>query len=350
MAMQYNELLTLCKAAYNAPKGAATAFSVNNETFSAAQVNEAVIKELNELACDYRTYRENKNTIFRLIEETIDEVLPPRLLNMWEQFAEVKQIAEEERAVFRVRVSDAAKQRAKAFVARAADAARYETFILDGYEFTVNTGAVGAAARIPFQDMVTGRWSFAEMIDLILEGYDEWVYREIAAQLEQLIQDLPKANIAEANDFDEQLMDEVLAIADTYGNGPSQILCTFEFASKMLPVDAWVSDDMRNQRWNSGRLNAYKGHSIVILPQSLEDITNERKVVDPALAYVIPNGMEKPVKVVLEGQTYSQEVPYLDDWSRDMQWFRKIGLGVMLYNHQMCVYRNNSLKMETRSA
>lgn len=350
MAMQFNELLTLCKAAYNAPKGAPVAYSVNNESFSAQQVNEAVIKELDELGGDYRSFRENKNTIFRLIEELIDEVLPPRILNMWEQFAEVKQIAEEERAVFRVRVSDMAKRRARAFVTRAADAARYETFILDGYEFTVNTGAVGAAARITFQDMVTGRWSFAEMIDLIVEGYDEWIYREIALQLERLIADLPKANIGESNDFDEQTMDELLAIADTYGNGPSQIFCTFEFASKMLPVDAWTSDEMRNQRWNNGRLNGYKGHSIVILPQSLEDTSNTMKVVDPALAYIIPAGMEKPIKVVLEGQTYTQEVPYLEDWSRDMQWFRKIGLGIMIYNHQMCVYRNNSLKKETRSA
>lgn len=350
MAMQFNDLLTLCKAAYNAPKGVANAFSLNNETFSASQVNEAVVRELNDLAGDYRSFRENKNVVFRLIEEVIDEVLPPRILQVWEQFAEVKQIADEERAVFRVRVSDMAKQRAKAFVSRAADAARYETFILDGYEFTVNTGAVGAAARIPFQDMVTGRWSFAEMIDLILEGYDEWIYREIANQLGLLIADLPKANIAEANDFDEQLMDEVLSIADTYGTGKSFIYCTFEFASKMLPVDAWTSDEMRNERWNNGRLNTYKGHSIVILPQSLEDVTNEKKVIDPALAYIIPAGMEKPVKVVLEGQTYTHEVPYLDDWSMDMQWFRKIGLGVMLYNHQMCVYRNNALKMETRSA
>ena len=83
---------------------------------------------------------------------------------------------------------------------------------------------------------------------------------------------LQEANHVVHTGFDESEMDKLLAVADSYGQ--STIYCTFEFAATMVPAEGWVSDAMRDQKWNNGYLANYKGHKVIVLPQSFEDETN----------------------------------------------------------------------------
>ena len=82
---------------------------------------------------------------------------------------------------------------------------------------------------------------------------------------------------------------------------------------------------------------------MIILPQSFEDTTNTTKVINPQIAYIIPTGAEKPVKVAFEGETAVREVESNEDWSREIQTYRKFGAGVVLVNPGICVYVNSSL-------
>ena len=135
-------------------------------------------------------------------------------------------------------------------------------------------------------------------------------------------------------------MDKLLQIADSYGK--AEIYCTYEFAATMVPSTGWVSDDMRNQKWNNGYLGNYKTHRVIVLPQSFEDETNTKKVLDPSYAWIIPTGTgEKPIKVAMEGQTIVDE--YVNkDRSREIQVYKKIGVGAKITNN-ICVYKNSSL-------
>lgn len=73
---------------------------------------------------------------------------------------------------------------------------------------------------------------------------------------------------------------------------------------------------------------------MVILPQTLEDETNSKKMIDPGYAWIIPGGAEsRPVKVAFEGTTHVRERDDNDDWSRDIQVYRKVGVGVMMANN-----------------
>ena len=121
-----------------------------------------------------------------------------------------------------------------------------------------------------------------------------------------------------------------------------------EFAVKMVPKEGWVSDAIRDQMWNNGFLATYKGVRVVILPQSFEDETNATKVINPGYAWVMPTGSsEKPVKIAFEGSAHMREVEN-DDWSREMQVYQKVGVGVMFTNN-MASYVDTELtkKMNT---
>lgn len=340
--LKYDSLVKLAIAASNK-----TAFSFSeNEKYTAEQTSELLRAQMNLLAHDYRSFRENKNTIFSLIEQTIDEVLPAKVLQQYEQFADVRTVNQGDKVVFVRRITEASRMRAKQFVTQVGLAGRYETFMLDGERLEVKMTAIGSAARIGFEEFLDGRIQFSDLTDIILEAMDEYIYREIAKALETAVEELPAPNKVTASDFDEASMDRLLAIADSYAGAPATIYCTYEFAATILPAEAWASNDMKNTIWGEGYLPRYKGHNIVILPQSMEDATNAKKVIDPSNAYIINSGAEKPVKIAFEGQTAVRDVTDNDDWSRDMQTYKKFGVAI-LTNPSICVYKNSSLKLET---
>lgn len=343
MSLQRNELLSLMKAVAKANPSASTAYSFNGTSLTYDAMNETLRNELNEIAGTYSLYRENKNMVFSLIEETMNEILPTRVLERYGQFAETKTFAQGDRPVFTRRTGHL---RAKQFITRVGLAGVYEVFKLGGESFEVQTSAIGGAAQIGFEEFLDGRADFAEVTNIVMEGMDELIYREIAAALMSSINQLPAANTVATNGFDEAGMDRLIQVASAYGK--PAIYCTYEFAVKMLPSDGWVSDSMKDTVWNQGYLGNYKGCQVIVLPQSFEDETNARKVIDPGYAWVIPSGADsKPVKIAFEGATHVREREN-EDWSRDIQVYRKVGVGVMLANN-ICAYIDNDLagKLDT---
>ncbi len=67
--LDFNNLLALMKVTAKANSSAPTAYSWNGQNLSYDALNETLRQELNELASTNALYRENKNTIFSLIEQ-----------------------------------------------------------------------------------------------------------------------------------------------------------------------------------------------------------------------------------------------------------------------------------------
>lgn len=325
--MDKANLLQLMKNVANATPS--TNFSYKGETFSYDAMNETLREELNALVGTEDLYEENKRTVFSLMEQTMDDIIPNRLINAYGQFADIKTFAQGDKPVFTRRTG---KTRAKQFITRVGLAGVYETFKLGSESFEVGTSAIGGAAQIGFEEFLDGRVNFAELTQIIMDGMDELIYREIAQALMGAVNQLPAANRASVAGFDEAALDRLVNTASAYGT--PTIYCTREFAVKIVPATGWISDEIRNERWSNGYLANYKGVRVVILPQTLEDETNSRKVIDPGYAWVIPSGAgDKPVKVAFEGTTHVRERNDNDDWSRDIQVYRKVGVGVMMTNN-----------------
>jgi hypothetical protein len=341
MALDRKELQALAKATAKASLNPSTTFAFNNTNLTFEALNETFRDEMNKLAGTYAEYRENKNLIFNLIEIGLDEILPAKVMQTYGQFADVKTYAQGDKPVFRVRISEASKKRAKSFVTRVGLAGRYEVFKLDGYTLEVPTAAYGGAASIGFEEFLDGHITMSDVYDLVLEGLDEAVYREIAKALIAAVDNIKAVNKVVYNAFDADAMDKLLTIADAYGKGT--IYCTFEFAATMIPANsATWSEGMKEQIWNNGYFTTYKGHQVIVLPQSFTDDTNTEKVIDPSYAWIIPTGAEKPVKVAFEG---SAQVKSFDnrDWSTEIQTYQKLGVGTYMINPGICVYQNTSL-------
>ena len=337
--MEFKDILSLAKATAKANPSAPTSYSFGDTKLDYSAMNETLRSEFAALAPTYRDYKINQNTIFALIEQTIDDVLPQKVLEQYSQFAEIKTFAQGDKPIFTQKITQASKRRAKQFIGKVGLAGLYEVFRLDGTSYEVTTNAIGGAAQIGFEEDLDGRVDFATVLDIVMQGLDECIYIEIEKQLIGAVQNVQAANKYTSNAFDEAQMDRLISIADSYGK--ATIYCTFEFAATMIPSDGWVSDEMRNKMWDNGYLGNYKGHNVVVLQQSYEDETNTVKIIDPSYAWIIPVGADKPVKIAFEGGTIVDEYTNYDR-SKEVQVYKKVGVRA-IFSNAICVYRNTSL-------
>ena len=336
--LEMNQLKALAKAAAEANRSAATCYSVNGENLSVSAINDTLRDQFNEIAGTYNLYRENKTKVYSLVETLLDDILPTKVLQRYADFAETQTFAQGTKPVF---IRKTGKMRAKQFITKVGLAGRYEVFALGEKSFEVATSAIGGAAAIGFEEFLDGRVDWAELVNIVLEGMDELILREIAKALTSSIEQLPAANRVSAAGFNEEGMDRLISVVSAYGT--PVIYCTREFATKMIPQAGWISDNMRDERWANGFLANYKGVRVILLPQSFEDETNATKVIDPGYAWIMPTGSsEKPVKIAFEGSAHMREVEN-DDWSREMQVYQKVGVGVMFTNN-MASYVDTALK------
>ena len=340
MALEFKDMSTLTKLVANAKPSAPVAYSYGDKQFSYSDLADTVRSEFAALAPDYRTYKVNQNTIFALLEQTIDDVLPKRVLEQYSQFAEIKTFSQGDKPIFTQKITQASKRRAKQFIGKVGLAGLYEVFKLDGQSYEVTTDAIGGAAQIGFEEFLDGRVDFADVLDIVMQGLDECIYVEIEKQLIGAVENVQGANKVSKNTFSETDMDKLISIADAYGQ--ATIYCTFEFAATMIPSDARMSDAMKENLWlENGYFATYKGHKVVVLPNSFEDEKNTTKVIDPSYAWIIPTGADKPVKIAFEGGTIVDE--YTDyDRSKEVQVYKKVGVRA-IFSNAICVYRNTSL-------
>lgn len=334
-------LVALMKATVKADN-VATSYSYEGQSMTGVQLNEALRNEMRELAGTPQLYRENKNTLFSLMEEVITEVLPNKVADIYKDFAETKVVAQGDSIVF-TRKLDSVK-RAKQFITRVGLAGRYEAFKLGAQEkLTIKMSAVGGAAYLGLEEFLDGRIDYAELLNVIIEGIEDIIQKEVGAALKAGMAQLPAINKVSANVFDAAKFDNLLAIADSYGK--ATIYCDFRFAATIMPDNVqMMSDSMKNELWERGYFLTYKNHNVIILPNGLEDETNGRLVYDPSTAFIVPTGANKPVYIAIEGDTQVRDVQG-EDWSTTIQCYKKVGVGVLM-NNGICTYTNTTLKQE----
>ena len=145
-------------------------------------------------------------------------------------------------------------------------------------------------------------------------------------------------------------MVKVINTVRAYGNGVV-IFAPPEFVGAMGP-DAIVSGIANTTNGiyhpqdidaihNTGYINIFRGTPVVQIPQSFIDETNTKTWIDPQLAYILPTGGEKVVKVVLEGNTQINDFKNRDN-SLEVYAYKKMGCAILAH-HNWGIYQNTSI-------
>lgn len=313
--------------------------------YSINDVNETLREELKAFN-NYSYYRANKNVLFQLIEEIANVVVPKKVIAQFGSFAEVQHVNVGEKIVFKQRTG---VSRGKRFVTVAGEYGTYRTFNVDARDITMSPRVYAGAAILELGDFLCGRVDMSELMDIIIEGLSDSIYKEVQGALKAAInaEDRPAANKATVAGFDATELDKLINTVSAYGDSVT-IYCTKAFASTLYNAPGWVGDanpmtalqDYNDVR-EMGYVGRYKGTNVVLLSQSFADEDNTEAIVDDQYAYIMPAGKEKPVKIGIEGGTLIDE-QRLQDGSIEVQAQHMFDVAVVANNY-WAIYRNTEL-------
>ena len=339
----------LKEIALHAAKGTVPAKFANENI----DVNAAFVDGLKELAGSVNQFMKNRYDIYDIIIETVDQIMPKNVITALSPFAEVQAVPQGQKAIFKKSVG---KMRARQFLTQVGLSGVYETFRLDKTTFELAAHAVGGGATIDFERMLDGAESLAEVVGIITQGLTEAVFVEVQRALIAAYNasDRPAANKKQVTKFDGTKMAELMATVRAYGDnvvifacpefiaamGPDAIVPVGTYGSS-FPANGVYSPDDIEQIHRTGYINIFRGAPIVQIPQSFIDEHNEKTVMNPQYAFVLPTGREKVVKVVLEGATQMHDFTNRDN-SIEVYAYKKMGCAV-LTNYDWGIYQNTGI-------
>ena len=321
--------------------------------YSNENVNVALREEMKNLASSVNEFMRNRYDIYDIIITTADEVVTNKVINALGMFADVQVVGQGEKAMFR---KSAGKLRAKKFLTQVGLSGVYETFRLDKDTFEVSAHAVGGAATIDFERFLDGAEDMAEIMDIITEGLTDAVFGEVQKALKAAVTATarPATNLISKNTFVPADMLKLVNIARAYGSsavifappefvaamGPDAIVPVGTYGSSYPAVGVYAPQDI-DAIHNTGYINIFRGTPIVQIPQSFVDETNTATEIDPQLAYVLPAGKEKVVKVVLEGATQIHDFTNRDN-SMEIHAYKKMGCAILTH-YNWGIYQNTGI-------
>ena len=319
------------------------------ETFSVENVNEAFVDGLKEYAGSYNQFMKNRYDIYDIIIEAIDQILPKNVIDALGAFAEVKVVAQGEKAMFKRPVGRA---RAKKFLTQVGLSGVYETFRLDSETFEIGAHAVGGGATIDFERMLDGAESLAEVVGIVTEGLENAVFVEVQKALNAAVSVMPETNV-ESGSWDADEMVRLLTVIRAYGApviyappefvaamGPDAIVPVLMNSTTNVAQGIYSPKDIEAIH-DYGFINVFRGAPVVQLPQSFIDENNVETYVNPRLAYIFPAGQEKVVKVVLEGATQIRDHENKDNSMEVFAW-KKMGCAILTH-HNWAIYENTGI-------
>lgn len=309
---------------------------------------------------NYYKFQEIKHQLFEIIAETIDLVLPEKVLKQMEQFAEVKTLGYEEKNIFTLKRG---MNRGKSYLAQGALSAPGRAFRLDTETYTIPVENWQISINYQMEQFLAGRVTPSELMAIVEEAMMDLMYVRVQKALGDLTTStpglpLPAANLETAAGsagavVDLDAMRTLINRARGYGQNIT-IFCTQMFAQHLYNAPAFTPasgivyssselDDVRKQ----GYVGEIYGVKIVVIPNAPMDETNTSWTLRNDLAYILPTGDKKIVKVVFEGQTIIKEREGIDN-STIMEVNRKSGVGVLTAN-QVFIYKSTNSELTDRN-
>jgi hypothetical protein len=328
-------------------------FSAENYDYEAALRDElAKLMTKDGKHFNRHVFNRNKEDVFELLEENLQEVLPQNVKSALDMFVEVKNYAQGQRPEFRV---VRGKMRGKQFVTRATESGNYETFRLDRDRFDLYIQAIGGAGYVDFQRYLDGLESMTDIYEVIQEGIVDRLFEMVQGCLLNSwnAAGRPARNKVATNQFNPTAMKKLCNTVAPYGS--PVIYCTPEFAAEMVNAivyssasPSWTGGKISDQDMidirERGYIGKFQGVPVVVMPQSWTDETNTKLQFNPAFAYVLPAGKEKIIKMAFEGSPYFREWDdHEGDNSFTLQGYVKVGVGLFTTPNYWGIYYNAAL-------
>jgi len=326
----------LAKATYNRNDSI-----VDDIVYTSAEKNEALRNAFKELVPDgknrYKSFRKNKNEIFELVEENVDEILPKRVDDAYGGFVEYQILDQGQKPKFKTKKG---KRGLLNFITKVGLGGVIERTRLDVDYINMTMEAFGGAVYVEFERFLDGVVDWTDLINAIVDGIMEKINLQIQTTLIASFTGLSANMKVQANAFVPSQMGQLITNVQSYGDNVV-IFCTPTFAGTIEETPGFVSDMDRTERREFGRIGKFRGASVIVLPNAFADDTNTSKVLSDQYAIIVATNESKIVKVAFEGETIVRETEN-SDMSIDFESYKKFGITIV-YSNYYSMYKNVAL-------
>lgn len=288
-------------------------------------------------------YLRARPDIFELMQTVGDEYIPARIRDAFGVFADVIEVPQGRRMEFTVKRG---KLRGRAMVTQVTPSGQYESFRLDTAVVAPPVIALGGSGVAEWERILNGQESLLEMMEVVGDGIVDRIYSSVQGLLKNAQATASNPNYYSGAAFSSQEMDKLISVVRAYG--APVIYCSPEFAATITNMTGIPNANPNlpqadlNDIREFGYVGRYKGCPVIGLPQSFADVDNKVKLADPKIAYIIPQGEENLVKVLLEGGIQIREDEN-KDWSHEFHMYQKTGMGLVSMPNFWAIYQNTSL-------
>lgn len=313
------------------------------EGFSAREANDKIVEVFRAaIGCDEhstkaevrKAIRRNQVTIFELLEETIQNLL----VSGWDanpffrEYVDVRNLAlgdknefyiEDDSVLSIMKVSgnhhDIIRQRLGA-----------------GTVSSISTSWIGAKVYAEFERLLTGVETWATFVNKIGEAYDRYVNEALYSALVSAGQNLGSQwykSSAISSTTEGTLRTLCMDVAMATGREVVIMGTRTALASVSgLTNVSWASNEMKNEKYTTGRFGYWEGIRLVEIPQGfkLNDTTNYLVAND--MLFIMPVADNRFIKLVNEGDSQVYQVSDAGtnmDMTYTYEFQTKIGIGVL---------------------
>ena len=318
-----------------------TANGVNADNFSLADSNTAIRKRFSEilkLPENYtqkqlrRAIRNNKQLIFDVIEDTIEDLRVTGWGSnpFFREYVEERNIALGDVNDFYV--EDDSLLTISKFSGNHHDLLRQK--LGAGETFTVKTNWYGVKIYTDFELMMTGKIDWAAFVQKIYSSWDNFMNSMIYSAFMDADASVP-AEFKKTGTLTADNVEALATLVSDQAGAECVIMGTRTALSKLfkiLDVD-WISNDMKQQRNTTGLVGSVNGIRLVQIPQVYEPGTRNALIDNTKLIFMPVRADFKPIKVVNEGDAYMNEVTDREtnvDMTIEAEYMQKVGVAFVM--------------------
>jgi len=294
----------------------AAARPVAGVNFGDAQsaAKNALVEHFGLEGISIRDMKKHGPAIFAIIEEVVEQILPVELESRVGQFAEIKTFGRDETPKFTIK--GVGQTRVLRSIVKGARGGIYRAKKLDDRELMVTTNVYTVGYQVTLEELLTGRRTVAELVDLIAKGFVEIMYAEVIKMLRTIAvgTNAPAANKNSGTGIDTAKLNALIRTVSAYGNpviigfqSEVELLTNAQATMGGVTLNPNVAAADLEEIRNAGRVSTYRGTPIIVLPNYFMDETNAQWMFNESQLFILPVN-ERPVKVALHGELYTAEV------------------------------------------
>ena len=314
---------------------------VDGVTYTTEEKNQALRDAFKELIPDgknrYRNFERNKNEIFALMEETIDDIIPKKVDEAYGGFVEYQILAQGTKPTFKVKKG---KRGLLNFITKVGLGGVIERTKIDTGYLNMIIEAFGGAVYVDFERFLDGAVDFTDLTNAIVDGIMEKINIQIQTTLIAEFANISANMKVTANAFVPTQMSQLITNVQSYGDNVV-IFCTPTFAGTIEETPGFVTDMDKSERREFGRIGKFRGANVVVLPNAFTDETNTSKVLNDQYAIIVATNESKIVKCAFEGELIIRETENADN-SLEFRVYKKFGITIVQSGF-FSMYRNTSI-------